>query len=206
MSRCSFFNDPPPSRNSTAGSCSGTIYNVSGGTSPSAPWNGAGKVVGTAGTGTLSFTDENNGSFFYVLNGVPGIKTITRERFSNGTPQFSVDYTDLWWNPDESGWGIALTQDHGIIFAAWYAYDGNGKAIWYVASSCPLASGASGNGCSGDLYQVSGGSPPNAAWSPNLLVTKVGTISFVFSDANNALMSYTLNGSSSTRSISRQAF
>jgi len=46
-------------------------------------------------------------------------KTIERQQFSSGTAAQAVDYTDLWWNANESGWGVALTQDVGMIFAAW---------------------------------------------------------------------------------------
>jgi len=35
----------------TAGSCTGELYKVTGGTAPSVPWNGAGKVVSSAGSG-----------------------------------------------------------------------------------------------------------------------------------------------------------
>ena len=28
-----------------------------------------------------------------------------------GATNFGTDYTDLWWNPSESGWGVNLIQD-----------------------------------------------------------------------------------------------
>ena len=131
-----------------------------------------------------------------------------RQPFANGTPQFAVDYGDLWWNANEPGWGVSLTQDHGQLFAAWYVYDASGKAVWYVASDCQLsANGSSGNGCSGDLYQVSGGSPLTASWNgANKVTTRVGSVTFAFSDANNGTLSYTLNGVAGSRSITRQPF
>ena len=191
----------------SAGSCSGKLYQVTGGSSPAVAWDGSAKATASAGTATLTFSDADNASFdFIMLNGGLGHKSIQRQRFANGTAQLAVDYTDLWWNPDESGWGVALTQDHGIIFAAWYAYDAAGRATWYVASSCPLQSGAAGYGCSGDLYQVSGGSPLASTWSPNISAPKVGSVSFAFADANTAQMSYTLNGVAGTRTITRQGF
>ena len=191
----------------TAGSCTGDFFQVSGGTAPDLPWNGSGKAIASAGTATLTFSDADNASFdFITLNGGLGHKSIQRQRFANGTAQLAVDYTDLWWNPDESGWGVALTQDHGTIFATWYTYDAAGRPIWYVASNCPLQSAATGNGCSGDLYQATGGSPLAANWSPSLFVTKVGSLSLAFSDVNTAVMTYTLNGVAGTRAISRQGF
>lgn len=192
----------------TVGSCTGDIYEVTGGSSPAVSWNGAGKVVSSVGTGTLTFDDDNHGRFAYILNGVSGSKSIERQYFSNGTPQFAIDYTDLWWNAGESGWGVALTQDHGMIFAAWYAYNDKGEAIWFIASSCPLSSNhSSGNGCSGDLYQVTGGSPLTATWDgSNKAITKVGSVTFIFFNANNGLMSYTLNGVAGNRTITRHGF
>jgi hypothetical protein len=190
-----------------SGACTGSIYRVTGGTTPAQPWNGANKLVTTAGTGTITFTDANHGKFTFTLNGVAGSKVIERQLFSNGTAQFALDYTDLWWNTNESGWGVALTQDQGMIFAAWYAYDASGKAIWYVGPSCPLISSASGNGCTGDLYQVTGGEGLTSPWlGTNKLVAKVGTVALTFSDANNGVMSYTLNNVAGTRVITRQGF
>jgi len=120
----------------TAGSCTGDIYRVTGGTVPTSPW-APNLALTTAGSGTLTFSDASHGVFDFTLNGVAGSKTIERQQFSSGTAAQAVDYTDLWWNANESGWGVALTQDVGMIFAAWYTYDASGNPVWYVASSCP---------------------------------------------------------------------
>ncbi len=192
----------------TEGTCTGDIYKVTGGSAPVVPWNGDGKVVSIAGSGTLTFDDANRGRFSYTLNGVAGSRVIERQSFANGTPQFRIDYTDLWWNPAESGWGLALTQDRGMIFVAWFTYDGKGDPAWYVVSACPLVSTpAIGDGCTGDLYQLSGGSPLTIPWNgANKVVAKVGWVSFAFSDADNGLLSYSLNGVAGSRNITRQIF
>jgi len=182
-------------------SCTGDIYKTSGGTPPTAPWNGSGKVTSSAGSGTLTFADANTGTFTYTLNNLPGSKSITRFVFATGSAP-SVDYTDLWWNPDESGWGVALTQQYGMVSASWYSYDATGKAVWYVGT-CTV----SGSGCTTtDLYQVTGGSPPTSAWHGTNAPAKAGTISFAFTDANNGTMSYTINGVPGSSSIKRLAF
>lgn len=186
-----------------ADGCSGDIYKVAGGTSPAVPWNGAGKQVDKVGSGTLAFADANTGSFNYTLNGTSGSKSIARQMFASGTTAPATDYTALWWNETESGWGVALTQQFNKIFAAWYAYDSNGKPVWYVASDCVM----SGNACAGDLYQVTGGTAPTVAWNGgSLAVNKVGVISFSFSGAAAGTMSYTLNGVSGTKAITKQIF
>src|SRR5690242_9582277 len=71
---------------------------------------------------------------------------------STSTANLPGPRSGLWWNPNESGWGIHFTQRGNTMFAAWYTYDASGAPKWYVASSCAV----SGNGCSGSLYQVTG--------------------------------------------------
>jgi hypothetical protein len=97
----------------------------------------------------------------------------------------------------------SASQQFGTIFAALYTYDSTGKAIWYVASNCPLV----GDNCTGILYQVTGDTPPTITWnSANQSVTPVGNISFVFTDGSIGTMSYTINCVAGTKAISRQSF
>ena len=184
-------------------SCSGSIYTVKGGTNPALPWNGSGILVSPVGTGTLTFTDANNGTFNYSINGVAASKAISRGILATGDTPPAVDYTDLWWNASESGWGVAITHQFGKIFVAWYTYDASGNAIWYVASDCPVVA----SGCTGALYEVTAGSPVTSVWDgSHLAITPVGSVSFAFSDANNATMSYSINGLSSSRVITRATY
>ena len=184
-------------------SCTGDIYSVAGGTAPGLPWNDAGKVVAKVGSGTLAFSDNNSASFNYTLNGISGTRNITRQVFATGAVPPSVDYSALWWNAKEPGWGVALTHQYGTIFATLYTYDANGSPVWYVASSCAV----SGNGCTGDLYQVTGGSTPTVAWNgANIVTTKIGTVGFDFSDSSNGVMSYVINGVAGSKVIGKQQF
>lgn len=184
-------------------SCTGDIYDVKGGTPLGVPWNGGGKVVTKVGTGTLTFSDNNTGTFNYSVNGVNGARNVSRQLFATGAAQPAIDYSALWWNENESGWGVALTQQYGVIFATMYSYNASGKPFWYVASNCVM----SGNGCSGELYQVTGGSAPTVTWNgANKVVTQVGTVSFVFNDSSLGTMTYTINGVSGSKAISRQLF
>ena len=51
---------------------------------------------------------------------------------SGAVPAF--DYSDLWWNPGESGWGLSIIQHGGShqLYAAWYVYDSSGTPLWLV--------------------------------------------------------------------------
>jgi len=111
--------------------------------------------------------------------------------------------TGLWWNVDESGWGVTLTQQVDIIFVTIFTYDQNGLPIWYVASNCSV----SGPGCSGELYFVEGGSSLTEPWDDSELEVKsVGNIEFVFSDDDNGRLVFEIEGTSGSKDIIRQVF
>ena len=46
------------------------------------------------------------------------------------TPNFS----DLWWNPSESGWGLNRSQQADVIFLTLFVYGPNSQAVWYSAT------------------------------------------------------------------------
>jgi hypothetical protein len=118
-------------------------------------------------------------------------------------PPTTQSYTDLWWNPLESGWGVTITHHpSGDAFIAWYTYDSSGNSKWYVAPNCLVVNSA----CSGTLYQTSG-PPLGTIFNPALVtVQTVGSISFVFSGPTTGIMTYTVNGISGAELITRQQF
>ena len=46
----------------------------------------------------------------------------------------ALNYTALWWNEAESGWGINLNHQGNILFAALFTYDDAGAPTWLVMS------------------------------------------------------------------------
>src|SRR5579859_5660400 len=73
------------------------------------------------------------------------------------TPNTPGPLSGLFYNAQESGWGIHFTQRGTNVFAAWYTYDASGNAKWYV-STCAMAGGAGGSTgtCRGQLFEVTG--------------------------------------------------
>lgn len=187
----------------TPNACTGPIYKVSGGTTPSVAWSGANKQTEVVGSGTLTFSSATIGKFSFTLNGVTGSKDITPQPIATGTTSPSFNFTDLWWNPAEDGWGMAVTQQFDVSFLTWYAYDAAGKPVWYVTDQCKML----GTRCEGKVYQVTGGVPLTVAWNgSNKKTVEVGTIGLVFTDLNNGDMTYTLNGIRTVKKITRQLF
>jgi hypothetical protein len=113
-----------------------------------------------------------------------------------------ADFTDLWWNPAESGWGLNITQHAShVIFAVWYTYDTSGKRTWYFM---PSGTWTSSSTYTGPLYSASGSAfdAPFQGFAP----TQVGTGTLRFTDASNGTWSYTVNGASGSEPITRQPF
>jgi hypothetical protein len=69
-----------------------------------------------------------------------------------------ADYSDMWWNPQESGWGMNVVQQGYTAFATLYVYGPEGLPTWYVASNLQaFAEDASGNPAfRGMLYKTTG--------------------------------------------------
>ena len=114
-----------------------------------------------------------------------------------------IDFTDLWWNPSEPGWGLNVIHQNGIIFATLYVYDAAGTPHFFSGSETR----GSGNSFSGPLYETRGTSftvsPYNAAaYGANA----VGTITISFSTANSGTLNYNVGATNVTKSITRFAF
>ena len=183
--------------------CSGDIYAVKRGTSFVTTWDASSfSLPIKVGTGILTFVNASTGVFNFSIDGVLSSKSITRQIFAAGSVLPATDYSDLWWNPSESGWGVSISQQYGTIFATMFGYDDTGKPIWYVASNCAVY----GNSCSGELYQVASGTPPTTTWMGIGGVSKVGFIELVFTDSANGSMNYFINGVPGSKAITRQLF
>ena len=185
----------------TAGTCTGTLYQVAGPGYFGIVFNPGLVTASSAGTLEVAFSSADTASMRYTVAGQTRTVALTRQPLATGTTPPAVDYSDLWWNPTESGWGMAMSQQYGITFLAWYIYDATGNPTWLVAS-CVM----NGSSCTGTLYGTTGPSF-GATFNSSLVRSSVaGTITVNFIDANHALVSYTASGVTSTEIITRQIF
>jgi hypothetical protein len=164
------------------------------------------------GDGTLTFTDGNNASFDYVVNGIHGTKAITHQQFGKlpicataaGSLAASTNYQDLWWaSPagSESGWGINLTHQDDTIFATWFTYDLDRSPMWLVVTATKPAPGV----YSGQLFRTTGPAFNAVPFDPTKIVkTPVGAATFRIVDGNNVSFEYTVNGTPQTKAITRE--
>jgi hypothetical protein len=103
-----------------------------------------------------------------------------------------TDFTDLWWVPQESGWGANVVQSDAFMFVTFYIYGADKKPTWYSAELT-----WDGTRYSGNLYATQGtywAVPWNPADHPT--AQAVGTASFQPSatDAYHATLAYTVPG------------
>jgi serine protease len=187
---------------------------------PFPPLDSPGGAVATAvGTGTLTFSGTNGGTFAYTVNGIAQTKSIVRQVFGplptcvySAQPNFvaATNYQDLWWaapGASEAGWGINLTQQGDTIFATWFTYDHDRTPMWLVATAPKTGPGS----FMGTLLRLTG--PPfNAVpflplGSPGgAVASSVGTASFTFADGNAGTFAYTVNGMTQSKQITRELF
>jgi chitinase len=179
---------------------------------PTGSWFGAydvsrfsGAATPIAGNASITFTSATTATFSYTINGLSGTKSITRQLFGPQDPTPVGSYGDLWWGGDsQNGWGVAISQQYRNLFSVWYTYDASGKTVWY---DVPAGTWTSANTYTGTAYRVTSspwlGVPYNAA-AVNAQVA--GSITFTFTDLNHAVMTYTIDGVTQSKAITRQVF
>lgn len=109
-----------------------------------------------------------------------------------------------WWDPADSGWGVATLDQGNVVGPYWFTYDENGKPTWFMGLTLPQADGS----FAGDLYRFTGTPFPlitgHQAYQPGNIVGQV-RLSF---DADPKRMSfaYTIGGQTITRALQRFNF
>ena len=64
------------------------------------------------------------------------------------------NYSDMWWNPNESGWGVTIADHETQLFAVYYSYDTDGSPLWFTVPGGTFTPDR--RYFSGDLYRTTG--------------------------------------------------
>lgn len=217
----------------------GSLYRVKRGTALTNV-NGTPAVlpdgVEEIGSISLSFNDEGWGqaSFDVVLDGrtYRNSKWLTKMHFQANPPSClsvagsrasATNYQDMWWNDKESGWGMHVSHEGDVIFAAWYTYGADQKPLWHVASAMRKQSDGS---FVGSMYEITGvpldaiggalGENPWVTASNELAKIhrdaghfppeEVGTARLAFANGEAGTLTYAARGVSVTKQITRMVF
>jgi hypothetical protein len=113
---------------------------------------------------------------------------------------------DLWFPPNEAGWGLNLIEQGGVAFATLFVYDAQNRPRWYSASQ--LAAGNNGGrpSWSGTLEESTGpyfGGPFN---SSQVTRRAVGTMTFTLRENGDGALAYSVNGVNVVKTVNRFTF
>ena len=121
-------------------------------------------------------------------------------------PGGASNFQGMWWaSPanSEPGWGINFAHQSDTLFATWFTFGVDGKPLWLVAA----ATKTSGATYSGRLYTGTGPAFYSVPFDPSKVVAmEVGSVTFTFANSDSAAFTYTVNGMSQTKQITREQF
>lgn len=145
-------------------------------------------------------------TFSVTATAAPGETSLGNNTATLSAPvsaALEINYQDVWWNPQESGWGVGIFHQGDTVFFAIYVYGNSTQPIWFVGSSPRRDIG----NYSGPLYQTSGPAFSVAAFNTAMVNTQqVGTFTLRFTGPADATLDYTVNGVTASRTITRQTF
>jgi len=189
----------------------GTLYRTNGPSITSAGFDTSRVQRTEVGTGTLTFSDGNNGTFSYTVDGVSQSKPLTRMVFgSMPTCTFGAqnnlalasNYQGNWWSAGagESGWGIYFAHQGDKIFAGWFTYDTDGTPVWLSATAIKSRTGV----YSGTVYRTTGPAYNSVPFDPQRVGrAAVGTMAITFANGNSAQFDYSVTVGGATVSQSK---
>jgi hypothetical protein len=116
-----------------------------------------------------------------------------------------IDFSDLWWNPAEPGWGMTLTQrPNARTVGTLYVYDADRKGVWLLMTDAQWIDPLELRGTL--LRATADGFPPSGFASASLDTRAVGTFSIRFADRQRGTLSFTVDGASYLKPVERTGF
>ena len=188
---------------------SGDVYSTTGPCYSASAFDPALVRATRVGSATLDFAPPDLPSgwarFSGAINTTSWSRAITRQAFGNASPGWGSDYTDIWWNAAESGWGLALSQHGNNVFGVLFTYDCDGSPLFVALPSVAFADPSR---FSGDLYTTrsAGSWWGSVAFDPaDVTATRVGSATLAFTGITGDF-SATINGAARRRTIVPQPF
>lgn len=125
--------------------------------------------------------------------------------FTSGSRAGASNYSDLWWNPTESGWGLSIQHQGNLVFLAWYTYASDQQPQWLTSVLQRQADGS----FRGRLNRPASGTPYTTVPNGNVTtfpVPEVGDVSLSFSNGESGTLGYSVDGVVQTKAIQRLVF
>lgn len=165
-------------------------------------------LVGLEWGGYSECADPTAPDYYANFNGIYTALADYFEDRVTPSPARATNYSDIWWNPNESGWGLTLADHETQMFGVWYTYDAGGRPTWYSIPGGTFRENR--RYFDGDLY-ISTGPSYTTAFDPRLVTTtRAGTARLDFAPPGvapgRALYTYTVGAVTHTKEIERVPF
>lgn len=117
----------------------------------------------------------------------------------NGAANAALSHSGLWWNPAESGWGVAIEEQGDAVSAVMATYDSSGQPVWFILPRAnhgvpATQDAAAPQTFNGLYYKTTGipaldtctrcGDPP--LFPERVVATELGSAGFVFNPDGTA--------------------
>ena len=167
--------------------------------------------VEAVGTALLQFDETGELTLEYSVDGISQNRRLQPFVFGQaplsciGTTlsrTLATNYSDLWWNPAEPGWGLTLSHQGDVMFALWYTYGESGRDQWISAAELRLQPDGSYRGAlqrpltGVPLAEISGA-------ATSFPVPEIGSAELIFIDGENARISYQIGEVAQSKAITR---
>ena len=116
-----------------------------------------------------------------------------------------ANFSDIWWNPAEPGYGVQITQHGETAFVTLHVYDSKGRPTWFVAPDADTYALGPGGlpHFRGTLYRVEG-SPYAGPFDPrDSRVEPVGELFLSPTGIGRILLDYSIDGTTRSAPIVR---
>jgi hypothetical protein len=116
----------------------------------------------------------------------------------------TTNFSDNWYTESQAGWGMFVQQHADVLFIGLFVYGADNKPTWFTAAASYQSNSATEHVVfTGDLY-LTNGTYYGATWNPAALgYSKVGTLTFDATAANEVTLTYTVDGTQVVKNVTR---
>jgi len=137
---------------------------------------------------------------------VPGAEPSTVEIAdrTGGAVAPMANFSDLWWNPKESGWGVSIHQQpNGQLVAVWLGFDEQGNPTWLTLQPGKWITAST---FEGPVFRHTGSSALKPYDASELVTEVAGTGALVFENASTGRLTFELGSMRIVKDIERMKF
>lgn len=113
------------------------------------------------------------------------------------------NYSDLWNDPAQPGWGVQIAHQGDVLFPVWYTFGRDGRPLWMIVSGAPRQPDGS---YAGDVFRFTGTPFDRISGNAADPATRVGTARFTPDGQGRLRFDYTVEGIAQSRTLSRFSF